>query len=66
MPYGLTGAPATFKSTMNSILAPYLRKFVLVFVDDIFIYSATPSDHLKHLKLVFDTLEPTSAKGESI
>lgn len=62
MPYGLTGAPATFQSTMNSILAPYLRKFV--FVGDIFIYSATPSDHLKHLKLVFDTLEPTSAKGE--
>ncbi|RLN36021.1 polyprotein [Panicum miliaceum] len=56
MSYGLTGGPATFQSTMNTILAPLLRKGVLVFIDDILIYSATLEEHEKLLQQVFDIL----------
>jgi hypothetical protein len=56
MPYGVTGGPATFQGVMNSILAPMLRKSVLVFVDDILVYSKTLEDHAKHLQAVLDVL----------
>jgi hypothetical protein len=49
MPFGLCGAPGTFQGAMNTTLAPLLRKCVLVFFDDIFIYSATLAEHLEHL-----------------
>ena len=53
MPYGLTGAPATFQSVMNHVLAPLLRKCVVVFIDDILIYNKTYSEHIQRVQMVF-------------
>jgi hypothetical protein len=56
MPFGLTNAPATFQCIMNSVFAPFLRKFVIVFLDDILVYNPSWQDHLKHLELVLQQL----------
>jgi hypothetical protein len=56
MPYGVTGGPATFQSVMNDILSPFLRKYVLVFVDDILIYSKTLNEHATHVEAVLGVL----------
>jgi hypothetical protein len=56
MPFGLTNAPATFQSLMNQLLQKYLRKFVLIFFNDILIYSQTQEEHKEHLQLMLDLL----------
>eukprot|EP00833_Pecoramyces_ruminatium_P006316 jgi/Orpsp1_1/1180348/evm.model.c7180000073047.1 len=62
MPFGLTGAPATFQREMNRILFPLIGKCVYNFIDDILIYSKTIEEHLEHIKQVLSILEEHKLK----
>jgi hypothetical protein len=56
VPFGLTNGPTMFMCLMNIVLIKYLDKFVIVFIDDIMIYSKKKEEHEEHLKFVFQTL----------
>src|SRR4051812_15317682 len=56
MSFGLTNAPAYFMTMMNKVFMEYLYKFVVVFIDDILIYSKDDAEHEKHLRLIMEKL----------
>nr|GEW65316.1 hypothetical protein [Tanacetum cinerariifolium] len=57
MPFGLTNGPTVFMDLINRVCRPYLDKFVIVFIDDILIYSKTQEEHVEHLRLVMELLK---------
>ena len=56
MPFGLTNAPAAFMDLMNRVFHPYLDQFVIVFIDDILVYSKSADEHALHLQIILQTL----------
>src|SRR5262245_47704098 len=56
MPFELTNAPSTFQNLMNNVFHEYLRKLILVFFDDILVYSRSWKEHLEHLQITLELL----------
>ncbi|GJW23213.1 putative reverse transcriptase domain-containing protein [Tanacetum coccineum] len=63
MPFGLTNAPAVFMDLMNRVCKPYLDNFVIVFIDDILIYSRDKKEHEEHLKTILELLKKKEFSG---
>jgi hypothetical protein len=57
MPFGICNAPTTFMRVMNDVFMPFLDNFVIVYLDDILIFSETWDEHVRHVKQVLDTLQ---------
>lgn len=68
MPFGLTNAPAVFMDLMNRVCKPYLEKFIIMFIDDILIFSRNKGEHAEHLKTILELLkkEKLYAKFSSV
>jgi hypothetical protein len=64
MPFGVTNAPGVFMEYMNRIFHPYLDKFVVVFIDDILVYSKSEEEHVEHLRIVLETLREKKLYAE--
>ena len=64
MSFGLTNTPATFMRLMNSVFMEYLDKFVVVYIDDILIYSKNEEEHAEHLRLVLNKLREHRLRSE--
>ena len=57
MPFEITNAPATFMDLMNRVFKNYLDEFVIIFIDDILIYSKEENQHVEHLRIMLQTLK---------
>ena len=57
MPFGLTNVPVTFMDLMNIVFRPYIDKFMVVFIDDILVYSKNQQEHEEHLRIVLEILK---------
>lgn len=55
-PFGVTNVPTTFMDLMNHLFHPYLDQFVVVFIDDILVYSSSEEDHCEHLRIILGTV----------